>query len=240
MIKFTRLSSYLGTLALTIVSSLQAQVLITNSPASAGQASYDFGPVVISAYLGASAPTPNALINTNSLTFLGVLSSSGNVNAINDADGLFGGADQERLQLTLDAGYGLSAFTYNFSRANGTLATDGVSISGFLADPGATFAAGSLNGVATYSAGVLNFKIPGAQFSGTIRTVTFSNLAASDGATLEFVVADSGQAAPQLATQSFTVQAVPEPTALALLLMGSGLLGWSLRRPRRQLQTPRA
>lgn len=225
-----KLGILFGSAILTISTSLQAQ-LINNIAASAGQPSYDFGPVVFSAFLGDTAPTPNALINSNNLVFLGVLSSSGNVNAINDVDGIFGGADQERLRLALDPGATLSAFTYNFTRANGPLATDGISISGFLADPIASFAPGSIVGTPTYSAGVLNFKVPSAQFTGTIRTVSFANLAASDGATLEFVVADSSLAGPQLASRSFTI-VVPEPSACTLVLMGLGFAARSLRRNR--------
>jgi hypothetical protein len=206
-----------------------AQITITNNSSAAGQPSYDFGPVVVSAFLGDTAVTPNALINSNNLQFLGVLSTSGNVNSINDADGAFGGVDQERLRLTLDSGYGLSAFDWAWTRADGPLTTDGISISGFLADPGATFS-GGITGTPFYSAGVLNFQVAGADFSGTVRTVSFANLAASDGASLEIVVADSTQAGPQLTPRSFTVAVVPEPSAFALLGLGAvGLLGMRRR-----------
>jgi hypothetical protein len=226
--KFMKTSSLRFTLAsiaaaIGFATSAQGQLII-NTAAAAGQPSYDFGTVSISAYFGDTAAVPNALINSNNLNFFGVnsqltLAGDNNVNAINDRDGILGGADQERLQLVLDSGYGLSGITWNFSRADGPLATDGVSISGFAFNPGATFS-GGISGTPTFSGGVLNFQI--STFNGTVNTITFANPAASYGATLEIIVADSTQSGAQFASRTFTV--VPEPSSMALIALGVGAM----------------
>jgi hypothetical protein len=204
-----------------------AQIIITNNASAAGQPSYDFGQVVVSAFLGDTAVTPNAQINSANLSFLGVAGGA-NANSIDDADGIFGGADQERLRLTLDSGYGLSQLSWQYSRADGPLATDGVSISGFLSDPGASFTGGLSTNAPTYSGGVLNFQP--VWTGATLQTVSFANLIASDGAILEIVVADSTQGNAQFTATEFQLAVVPEPSTFALLGLGAAGLFLARRR----------
>ena len=123
------------------------QLFVTNNASAAGQTSYDFGPVTISAFLGETEVTPNSFINNGNLTFLGINSTSltndNGVNSINDVDGVVGGGDQERMRLEIDTGYYLTNLTWAWSRADGPLPTDGVSISGFSSDPGVVFSGGT-------------------------------------------------------------------------------------------------
>lgn len=182
--------------------------LVVNNASAAGQASYDFGPAILSAFYGANAATPNALLNNN-LNYLGVNSSivptDSNANAINDRDGINGGADQERLRIAIKPRYGLALLTWNYSRADGPLATDGVTISGF---SGGISAANPV-----YSAGRLTFQI--SAFNATVNTITFANPAASSNATLEITVADSTQAKPQFALQSLSFMNLNHPPVAA-------------------------
>jgi len=180
--------------------------LVVNNAAGAGQSSFNYGPATLSAFFGAAASTPNALINSANLSYLGVNSSAvptdSNANAINDRNGAAGGTDQERLRITLQNRHGLARLTWQWSRADGPLATDGVSISGFNSNPGAVFSGGISAANPIYSSGKLTFQITA--FNGTVNTITFTNPAASSNATLEITVADSTQATPQFAMTSLS------------------------------------
>ena len=187
--------------------------LLVNSASAAAQPSFNFGAATVSAFFGSSASTPNALINSANPAYLGVNSSAfppdGNVNAINDRDGVAGGADQERLRIELQNRHGLARLTWQWSRADGPLATDGVSISGFHADPQAVFSGGIGAAAPVYSTGRLTFQI--SAFNGNVNTVTFANPAASSNATLEITVADSTQAGPQFALRSLSFRHFNRP-----------------------------
>jgi hypothetical protein len=105
-----------GLLLLSAWSGFAQPILITNNASAAGQASYDFGPVTVSAFFGGAAVTPNALINSANLSYIGVNSSAfptsdGNVNAINSRSTNFAGVDQERLRLEIHSGYYLTNLT---------------------------------------------------------------------------------------------------------------------------------
>ncbi len=184
----------------------QTTILVVNRVSAAGQASHDFGPATVSALFGAGTATPNALINSGNLTYLGVNSSAfptdGNLNAINDRDGAPGGADQERLRIAIHARRALAGLTWNWSRADGPQPADGVTITGFRSNPGAVFSGGISAAAPVYAAGKLTFQITA--FNSAVHSVTFTNRAASSNATLEITVADSTQAGPQFALQSLS------------------------------------
>lgn len=153
--------------------------------------------------------------------FFGVV-GNGNDNNVRDGDGNPATtADREAIDMSLDATVGLSQVSFVWARADGPAATDGIVISGFLADPGATTTSGV--GI-TYSAGTIYLNY--AWDAGVARTFEFSNLDASKGQTLRFSANDSNQTNAQFAFNTITY--VPEPSAA--LLGGLGLFGLLRRR----------
>lgn len=153
--------------------------------------------------------------------FFGVV-GNGNDNNVRDADGNPATtADREAIDMTLDATVGLSEVSFIWARADGPAATDGIVISGFLADPGASTTSGV--GI-TYNAGTIYLNY--AWDAGVTRTFSFSNLDASKGQTLRFSANDSNQTNAQFAFNTITY--VPEPSAA--LLGGLGLLALLRRR----------
>ena len=70
-----------------------AQFIINNNTNAAGQPFYDYGPAILGAFVGDTAVTNNAVISDANLNLLGVKGGS-NANGLDDADGVFGGADQ--------------------------------------------------------------------------------------------------------------------------------------------------
>ncbi len=145
---------------------------------------------------------------------LGIDGTGSNANAFNDQNTTAGDADDESLVIAFAANAGLAGLSWDFSRADGPLPTDGVNISGFLADPGASFT-GDAGVVATYAAGVLNLQLSGAEFKNPDTFLTLAVPGASAGQTLVLTVNDSTQANAQLAITSFSYDddtvAVPEP-----------------------------
>lgn len=142
----------------------------------------------------------------------------GSDNKISDTDGNPATTgDREALDIELAATVSLSGISFRWTRAAGA-SPDGVVISGFLADPGASTSSGV--GI-TYSAGSLFLNY--AWDAGTIRSFTFSNLAASQGETLRVTVTDVDNAGPQATINTITY--VPEPSVAILGALGAlGLL----------------
>lgn len=143
-----------------------------------------------------------------------------NNNAFNDPDTTAGNANDETLQFVFSSNAGLTTISWDFSRADGPLATDGIRISGFTADPGASLTGPGASGL-TFSGGTVQFQLSSAAFSNSDGVLTLSNPAASAGATLTLTVNDSTQVGGQLAITGISYEnAVPEPTSLALVALG--------------------
>lgn len=146
----------------------------------------------------------------------GVTGGTNNV-AVTDGDGdPLTSADRENLDIVLAGDAYLTDLNFLFTRANGPNLNDGIEISGFSANPGATLDAGAIgDGASTsYSAGTVYVNHPWR--GGNITTVTFSNSLASLGQTITLGANDSDETAPQAALNSIGYQAVPEPTTLML------------------------
>lgn len=188
-------------------------------------ASFSNVDVTITPFVGGVASTFNGVPTVTEAAAaarLGIDGLGTNNNAFNDPDTTAGNGNDETLQLAFSATSGLTGLTWDFARADGPLATDGVRISGFLFDPTATLTGPGTSGL-NYSAGVLQFQLSSLAFSGTDGVLTL-NGAASAGQTLTISVNDSDQAGAQLPITSISYDnLVPEPSSLALLGLG-GLL----------------
>lgn len=205
-------------LALICSSSIKAQplIVVTNNPSAAGSPSFNFGPATFSAFRGEDVTAPNTVLSSNDLAYLGIAGGS-NPNSIDNADGIAGGTNQERMRIGIHFGYSLDRLTWSWSRADGPLATDGVRIAGFLSDPGAVFS-GGLNGVTpVYNSGTLTFQV--SDLNASVQSISFTNPAATTGATLEVSVADSTQSNPQFSITSANF------TAPAATIFSSGFDG---------------
>lgn len=95
--------------------------------------------VSITPFIGTTVATFNA----NALR-LGIDGTGTNANALNDADVNPNNGNEEKLQLVFQTNAGLAGISWDFSRTDGPGANDGVFISGFLSDPGATYGGGTL------------------------------------------------------------------------------------------------
>lgn len=179
--------------------------------------------VTITPFVGGVASTFNGEPTTNAAADrLGIDGVGSNNNAFNDQDTTAGNADDETLQLAFSATSGMTGLSWDFARADGPLATDGIRITGFLADPNAILTGPGTSGL-TYAAGTLTFQLSSAAFSGTDGVLTLDG-AASAGQTLTILVNDSTQAGAQLPITSISYDnEVPEPGSLALIGLG-GLL----------------
>lgn len=146
----------------------------------------------------------------------GVTGGTNNV-AVTDGDGdPLTTADRENLDIVLAADTYLTDLNFLFTRSNGPESDDGIEISGFLANPGASLDAGALgDGVTTsYSGGTVYVNHPWR--GGNVTTVSFSNSLASFGQTITLGANDSDETAPQAALNAIGYQVVPEPTSLVL------------------------
>jgi hypothetical protein len=174
--------------------------------------------------------TPYSQVSTSTVGTFGVVVASpasssffgvGTDNKISDIDGdPATTGDREAIDIELAGTVSLTGISLRWTRAAGA-APDGVVISGFLADPGASTASGV--GI-SYSSGSLFLNY--AWDAGAIRSFVFSNLSASLGQTLRVSVNDADNPGPQASINTITY--VPEPSAA--LLGGLGLLALLRRR----------
>jgi hypothetical protein len=239
-------------LGLLLVQSSQAAIITllpgqvhgntTGTAANTAISSFTDGGITLSAL-------PTQLINptgANPTTFsgfntrLGILNTgqatggANNINAFNDLDTNPNNGNEELLGIQLSSTSGLTSISYDFSRADGTTANDGVIISGFISNPNVTFTLNNsaLNGGASFGGsgvtqaeafwdagtGSVRLNIPGAQFNSTVRWINFDPVA-SLGQTLTVRTTDTDQAGSQLAVLSITYDnlvAVPEPSSFGL------------------------
>lgn len=118
--------------------------------------------------------------------------------AVDDADGVQGGPDAERLEFQLDAGYGLVGIDFIFTRANPVL------LSGFLYDPQIQFGYNPNGNItAAYDGATKSVLITHPWAGGSVTDFTFSSPGASSGQKITLSVADPGQAGPQAAVYAF-------------------------------------
>lgn len=192
-------------------------------------ATFDNGDVIMRALIGGSTATFNG-----SAARLGIDDQGTNANGFNDPDTDPNNGNEEMLEMAFSANAGLTQMSWDFSRASN------VEISGFLADPGASFSGQfqDPNGVvpdlsASYDAltGTLSFALPfSIAFGNNDGFLDLANAAASAGATLTLKVTDTDQAGAQLAITSISYDNnVPAPAGAALLA-GAGLAAMRRRR----------
>lgn len=205
----------------TAISSASAAVVtLTPDQINGGDtntAQFDNGEIRITPFIGDTQAT----FNTNAGR-LGVDDQGTNGQAFNDPDTDPNNGNEEKLVLDFVATSGFTQLGWDFSRA------ESVSISGFLADPGASFSGQNFdpNGVepdlsATYDAntGTLSFSLPfNIAFGNNDGFLDLANAAASAGASLTIKVTDTSQAGGQLAITSLSYEnAVPTPGAAGVL-----------------------
>jgi hypothetical protein len=77
--------------------------------------------------------------------------------------------------------------------------------------------------VRSYNASLNSIFVDHPWDGGNLTTLDLSNLCASAGQTLRITTNDSTQATPQAPMISITYDVIPEPSTLALLVMGAGL-----------------
>ncbi|MEO1584253.1 MAG: hypothetical protein AAFR96_06740 [Planctomycetota bacterium] len=187
-------------------------------------ASFSDGDLTLTPFIGANPATFN-----DNASRLGIDGQGTNDQAFNDPDTDPNNGNEEMLQFAFSANSGLTQVAWDFSRA------DNVSISGFLADPGASFSGqfSDPNGVepdlsAIYDAqtGTLSFSLPfNIAFGGNQGFLDLSNPAASAGATLMLSVTDTVEAGAQLAIRSLSYNnAVPAPSTAAAAVLLAGTL----------------
>ena len=177
--------------------------------------------------------TLTPLIGASPATFndnggrLGIDDQGTNGQAFNDPDTDPNNGNEEGLQFEFASNAGLTQIAWDFSRA------ETITISGFLADPGASFSGQFFdpNGVvpdlsALYDSGsgTLTFSLPfNIAFGGNQGFLDLSNAAASAGATLFLTVTDTNEAGAQLAIRSLSYEnAVPAPGTAAIALLVAG------------------
>lgn len=133
------------------------------------------------------------LFGVNGTCCIGVQSGT-NAAAVDDVDGVQGGADSERLEFQFDPGYGLVGIDFIFTRANPIL------LSGFLTDPQITIG-NNPNGniTAVYDDAAKSVRITHPWAGGSVTDFTFRNPGASSGQKITLIVVDAVEAGPQAA-----------------------------------------
>ena len=188
---------------------------------------FDDGFLQLTPFVGTAASTFNA-----DASRLGIDNNGTNNNAFNDVDTDPNNNNDERLGFSFASTVGLSQIGWDFARADGV--DGGVSITGFIADPMATFSGQAAGYTSSYDSGTgtLSFEVPVSAFTNDDGFLNLGNLSASAGQTLLLRVSDVDEAGAQLpiTTISYTtLKPVPEPTA-AFALLSISVLGAARRR----------
>lgn len=223
--------AFAAVLAVLISGSAQAD-LVTLSPATinggnTNTASYDDAFITLTPQVrDASNTLVDSTFNANA-NRLGIDGNGTNDNAFNDGDTTSGNVGDEALLLEFKGTAGFAGISWDFSRADGPLATDGIQISGFLYDPGAVLSGITSGASVSYDAGVVNLQLSNDSFVADDGILTFSDTLASEGQTILLTVGDSTQANAQFAVTNITYEtvAVPEPSSagvIALFACGAG------------------
>ena len=191
-------------------------------------AMFDDGLLQLTPFIGGAAATFNA-----DASRLGIDNNGTNNNAFNDVDTDPNNNNDERLGFSFASTVGLSQIGWDFARADGV--DGGVSISGFIADPMATFSGQATGYTSTYDSGTgtLFFEVPVSAFTNDDGFLNLGNLSASAGQSLLLRVADLDEAGAQLpiTTISYTtLKPVPEPAAAIILFPLSVLVASRRRR----------
>jgi hypothetical protein len=133
-------------------------------------------------------------------------------------------ADRERMDISLAGDAVLSNIGFIFTRANGPLPTDGIAISGFLSNPGASLdpAAAAAGITATYNGGTLY--VNHGWRGGAVSVLSFSHAGATRGQTLSLGSNDSNESKPQVVINNLTYDVVPEPSTLMLAGLATSLI----------------
>lgn len=218
-------------IAFGLIANLSQAAVVSLSPTDihggvTTTSSFTNGDVTLTPLVGGAAAT----FNSNEARLGTDPAGTSNANGFADPDQIAGNANDETLMIGFGPTVGLTGLSWDFARADGPLATDGIRISGFLSDPGATITGPGTSG-ASYSAGVLTFELSGAAFVNTDGFLTLSDPAASAGQTLNLSVNDSTQAGALFPITSFSYEnaVIPEPSSVALV----GLAGLAFLRRRR-------
>jgi hypothetical protein len=190
--------------------------------------SFSDGALTLTPFVRDATGTPVADTFNANATRLGIDNNplGTNNNGFTDGDTTVGNEGEELMTFDFVATSGLTQISYDFSRADGPGANDGVVISGFLADPNVTFSVSNPNLFAVYSGGSVRINIPGVLFGGALTEINFDPTR-SAGQSLTMTVNDTTQAGAQLAIRGIAYDndtiAVPEPSSLvALCVVGAG------------------
>ncbi len=137
-----------------------------------------------------------ATFNDNA-TRLGIDDQGTNAAAFNDPDTDPNNGNEEKLRFEFGSA-GLTQIDFDFARADGGTADDGLTITGFLADPGVTVSVPEFTPVFDALSGDLFLELPvGISFVSPDVSIFFGNPSASEGQTLELRVTDTDQAGAQ-------------------------------------------
>ena len=175
-------------------------------------ASFTDGNLTLTPTIGAGPTTFNG-----NPARLGVDGVGTNNNAFNDPDTDPNNGNEEILTYEFATDVGLSQIAYDFSRADGPGAADGVVFTGLLSNPNVTFSVSDPNLFAVYDVGTqsVRLNIPGQLFGGALVEVNFAP-SASAGQTLTMTTIDTTQAGAQLAIRSISYTVIPEPTTATI------------------------
>jgi hypothetical protein len=207
MLKLPHRRAFVVAAALCIApSGMAGTVTLTPATINGGNsatASYTDGNITLTPL---QAGTP-ATFNSNAVR-LGIDDFGTNANAFNDPDTNPNNGNEEQLGFEFAPNAGLTGLSWDYARADGPGANDGVIITGFATDPGASVTGPGAS--VTYSNGTLNLQLTGGAFVETDGVLTLSNPGASAGETLLMTVTDTTQAGAQFPILSISYEdAVP-------------------------------